>query len=302
MATNLDDSARCNLFKEIAERTWSKISRAHSYNVNVPEIGITNDILVDLLEFSSTAIQNFDVYAKPGYNETEYGSDLDIFIETNPNEYRWIALQAKVLKKYRTNSLYDSLRDGYSEANPNYQWDKLKLLEGVSGCQAFYLLYNGLEPNDPNLASVNRGLRLKGLLSKACEENYNYQQLGCSIVNVNTIEKFALRTNGQRYVNPSFEDFHPDKADPWHVLVCCYHETNGIALYDHEEIIGSNGPRKPLKSLIDFYEIEDSKKSTLSEAKEDPNNLITIAMNKSGWDPVYRLVVHRTDNTEKTAE
>lgn len=90
---------RCQLFEGISREVWNRIILAHDIKVDLPEIGITSDIIVEILQFSKYHLANFDVYAKTGWNENVYGADIEIFIETNVNEYIMFGLQAKVLKK-----------------------------------------------------------------------------------------------------------------------------------------------------------------------------------------------------------
>ncbi|MDR0833382.1 MAG: hypothetical protein LBN93_04245, partial [Candidatus Symbiothrix sp.] len=87
-------TTRCALFQEIASEIWYEIIYHHQVGVNVPEIGITNRIIAKLLHN-----KNCGVWANPGYKEDEFGSDLDIFVETTTGSFVWYALQAKVLKK-----------------------------------------------------------------------------------------------------------------------------------------------------------------------------------------------------------
>jgi hypothetical protein len=296
MNNGILNSERCDLFKKIAEIVWKKIARAHKYNINLPEIGITKEIILELLEFQSTNVQGFDVYAKPGYNESLYGSDLDVFVETNPKEYRWFALQAKMLKKQKTNSRYTTLKQGYSKKKQHYQWEKLKLLEGVSGCKAFYLMYNGLKEDDSNFQSIDRTLKINGLLSTNSSQSYTYHSLGCSLVNLATIENsVTLKGKNNRNINPSFLNFHPNFADPWHVLVCCQLDKD-IETYCYEEIIGSNGDRISLREDTRSAENQIFKKEDMNETFPQKENRIAKAMIKTSWDPKFRLVVRRMDN------
>ena len=287
MGTSLDTSERCELFERIAKSVWDRITRAHGLNVNLSEDGITRDIIVDILDYHQSP-PNFDVYVKPGWDENTYGSDMDLFIETHLGKYKWIALQAKILKK---NNLYTTLRDGYNATNPTYQWDKLILLEAVSGCEAYYLLYNG--DNNFSIFTHNHTT-----LTDICGRTYLAEQLGCSIVKVADIKTFGLRKNasGTRYQNPTFDEIHPTFSQPWRILICCYHEINdNTILYSEDQIINSNGSRHKA-DFVPESDIEIPEK----EFEEDfnPDNPISIAMREANWSPSVRVVVHRTDNLE----
>lgn len=272
---------RCKLFKNIATDVWNRIQLAHDVNVDLPEIGITADILVDILQFSKYHIANFDVYAEKGWKENIYGSDINVFVETNIGEYRWFALQAKILKK---NNRYDTLRDS---SDLIMQWDKLTLLEGVSGCKGYYLLYNG-----------KHDFSYSG--SDLCKNIFNEEQFGCSLVEPNIIEKLAgIKDSYGRYINPKFEDIHPHSAQPWRVLTCCYLDTNNFILYSKNEIIASN----PNLKKVDFYiknedgnlDYTEDEKTNDKSFKMVEGNKINIACKEANWNPSLSIIVNRTD-------
>ena len=278
----LNDSARCKLFEDIASKVWKKIIKAHDVNANLPEIGITADILVKILQYNK-GLTNFDVYAKNSWNESMYGSDIDVFVETYKNQYRWFALQAKILK---SSNQYDKLR--YASGGI-FQWDKLTLLEAVSGCKSYYLLYNGRD------GYVHNG-------NDSCDRNFTESQFGCSLVEPMDIKRIANKTkaNGS-FIKATFEDFHPKFAQPWRILTCCYHDTIGFELYSLEVIKNSNPSFKLITASISDKDIEEDNDD--NETKEDVfmdnDNLISIASQNAKWNPGLRLVIHRTDNLEQ---
>jgi hypothetical protein len=276
MGKPLHLSDRCRLFEQIADSVWAKIIRAHTVGIDPREEGITADIIIDILHYNMAHTPNFDVYATPGWNEQTYGSDMDVFVETAPNQYRWFALQAKILKQ---NDRYTTLRDSSDEV---MQWDKLNLLEALSGCKAYYLLYNGKD----DYTYTGRD---------ECGRSFRESQFGCSLVEPSVIKKLANRRNtrGTRYINPRFTDVHPDEAEPWRVLVCCYQDTNDFTLYSAEQIVASNPNFKPIEQLGN---IEGEEADLSSELPRAPNNEIAIASLEAGWKPRLRMVVKRTDN------
>lgn len=284
---NLIDSGRCTLFERIASEVWHRIIEAQDVGVNLREEGITYDILVDVLRFSKYHKGNFEVFAKTGYDEHIYGSDIDVFVETSKNQYRWFALQAKILK---CNNRYDTLRDGYSITNPSYQWDKLKLLEKISGCKAFYLLYNG----------KTRSKDYVFMETDVCNRPYTEDQLGCSLVSVQVIERLGLRRNasGTQFKNPIYEDIHPHDSEPWRTLVCCMLDKTEGTLYTKAEIESYNSK---LKLISEISKVEDSQVSEIDKESSDNfnennDNRIAIASKKAGWDPTFKIVINRSDN------
>lgn len=268
-------SNRCDLFKDIAEDVWIRVIRAHDVDVDLSEIGITSDILVDILQFSKYRFANFDVYAKEGEDEDIFGSDIEVFVETKPGEFRMFALQAKVLKK---NNRYTTLRDS---SDGIMQWDKLRMFETVTGCKGYFLLYNGKY----NWTHIGKD---------ACRQTFTQDEFGCSLVDLKTIEKLATRKSARgRFVNPRFEDIHPEHAQPWHILTCCKFPTNNYKVYNIDEIIASNPLLRRLK-----YEQSDSERELVFEEdanipEEMPvveNNKINQGYREAKWEPSLRII------------
>ncbi len=275
-------SNRCQLFEEIAHEVWERIIYSHEVGVDLDERGITKDILVDLLHFSKRSTPNFDVFARPSYDEATYGSDLDLFVEYGVNNYIWYALQAKILK---TNKRYTTLRDS---SDGFMQWDKLSLLEGLTGCKAYYLLYNG-----------DAGYTYTG--TDACSRPFLEHQFGCSLVEPNRIQHFAdLLSSTGRFIRPRFTDIHHQEAQPWRILVCCYQETEGLTSYQLEEILASNGDRVQAERLdLDGNGIDPKGSSDENESDSDQNSKpasgrIHLGSSEVKWDPDIRIVVHTT--------
>jgi len=217
----ISETERCRLFEKISKSIWSRLVRAHRVNTDLKEVGLTADIIVDILNFNIDEVANFEIYAKPGWNEDIYGSDIDLFIETAPNHYRWFALQAKVLKK---NNRYTSLRQ---VSHGTMQWEKLALLEAISRCKSYYLLYNGHNS-------------FKEVLPDDCKGAFVNEQYGCTFVEPRDIERLANVTAGGTFVSPTFEDFHPQHAIPWRMLTYCLHATSNMILYPKNEVLKSN--------------------------------------------------------------
>jgi len=278
-AEKLLSSDRCQLFKIIAETVWYRINRKHNLGINDKEIAVTNDIIADILEYHQTTLKNFDVYARDSYLESEYGSDIDVFIETHENKYRWFALQAKLLKK---NKRYNTFRDS---SDGTMQWDKLYRLETLTGCKPYYLLYNGNQNNNFNG-------------NDKCSQNFNEVQFGCSLVEPAIIEDLANQRNGRGFISPHYSDIHPNDAQPWKILVCCELETDGFKLYTKEEISKSLSDLKLISTLktdadqdVENDDLSNDK-GTISDSTENPNNPISFGSKEAGWNPSVRIVIN----------
>lgn len=274
----LQETQRCRLFEEIAESTWKRIIEAHEVGVDLPEIGITADILVRILQFAKSAIPNFDVYAKKGWNEKMYGSDLDVFVEVGGSKFVWFALQAKVLKK---ENRFTTLRD---TSDHIMQWEKLALLETLTGCKGYYLLYNGL-----------KGYNFLG--PDSCSNPFDQSQFGCSLVEPKEIEKLANRKKGRSYIKPTFQDIHPNFAQPWRILVCCNQKKPDRTLYSLKEILDSD----PTFTRVgaEFFEKERVDEESINKDSDQVmpivlDNRINAASREAGWNPGIRMIIRTT--------
>lgn len=288
MHSYIFSSDRCTLFQNMAGEVWRKIIHAHDVGMNVPEIGITTDIIINILQYSKYHRQNFEVFARNSWNENQYGSDIDLYVETTPGSYVWFALQAKVLK---TNKRYTTLRDGYhAKNNPYYQWDKLMILEGATGCKSYYLFYNGVDYYNHN-----------GI--DCCKHAFRQDQFGCSIVRPIDVQTIALRTraNGD-FISPKFTDFHNNLAQPWRTLVCCQHDLSKFTLYSYSEIIESNPNLKKIE-YDKMQIIKDDSDENGDENSKDSNEYIPFVdgnrINKgcieAKWNPEIRIIVRHSD-------
>ncbi len=293
MSKPLEQTLRCRLFEGIAEEVWRDIVYHHTVSVNKPEIGVTAKIIADILNFRVAFEQNFDVYAHPAKDEATFGGDIDVFVETKPNCYKWFALQAKVLF---SDNKYHALR--YS-GKTTQQWDKLRVLEKMSHCKAYYLLYNGKyrETNSP-------------IYTDSCDRTFRENQFGCSLVELDDVETVANKknTSGQ-YIITKYEDFHPDLAEPWRILTCCYHnDVTGTDCLTISEIEEDCRNYYPLKDDFNDAAEEENDGNNSSDKIEDKNlsknineftdlnleNKITKSRKEADWNPSYRIVIQHT--------
>lgn len=252
-------SHRCQLFEEIADKIWRRICRKHSLGLNDKEEGITNDIIADIVEYHrDNYLNNFDVYARAGYKESTTGSDIDLFVETEIDQYIWYPLQAKLLKKDRK---YHSLFYAQKEKQ---QWELLTELENF-GAIPYYLFYNGFD----NFSHRGRD---------KCSREYNERQLGCSIV-----RPLIVKNIYENKRLPEFTDFHITHSQPWRVLVCCHNHSE--TKFSLQEIEDSS-------VYLKLEKIEQERKAD-NEFFYTDNRIIT-ACEKTDWKPDYRIIVKRT--------
>ena len=196
----LTDSYRCSLFEQIAFTVWDDISKHHRNGMHCPETGITSSIITEIRESGEN--RNIGLWASPGIHEDVAGSDIDIFIESDTNEFHWYALQAKVL--YQDQS--------YQGIHNKQQWEKLDKLQSIARCIPMFLFYNGRDP-------------------KAVAPQQEDKQYGCSIVPNEAMGKLSEQFKPIRY-----PDLHPAIAFPWRELVCTTKHRRGGRLYSSTEI------------------------------------------------------------------
>jgi hypothetical protein len=270
MTYEVKSKRRGKYFKEIASIIWRKIIAAHNVDMDTNEPGITGDIITSIRTKNRFPARTFEVFARPGWREGEYGADLDLFVETADDKFRWFALQAKVLKRDGT---YHSLKYGNAE---NQQWDKLNLLEAESGCQAFYLLYNGVK--DFQHDAEDR-----------CGVPFSEEHYGCSLVKVDFIR--SIMDGEVEAISPSkvsFADLHPNFAEPWHILSCS-EDFKGLTLYSRGQLVRSNR-RMNLQSITHTAESEYTEFITQNSSSNDP---ISEKSRVAGWKPGVRIIVER---------
>jgi len=261
---NIEATRRCQLFEEIASNVWAHIIYNHNVRVEVSEIGITNDIIA-VIRNHSERIPNFGVWANPGYNEGIHGSDIDVFVEAARGTFVWYAFQAKALKINGRYQDMAGIRGG------EYQWDKLERLSKQSGCISQYLLYNGVG-----------GYNYSG--TDKCNRPFLAPQFGCSIVDIQDVQNFSTNHN------PSFSDFHPFRAQPWRVIVCCKQKTRDISLFSTTQV----------KKSIEYYN-EEFKSHLFKEGDESeyrPNELSVNSINEfskeADRNPICRVIIRST--------
>jgi hypothetical protein len=265
---SLSRTKRCRLFEKIANDTWFHIIRNHRTGTQVNEPGKTNDIIAEIRD-NHLSYPNIGVWAINGFREIVYGSDIDIFVETESGHFVWWALQAKVLRLEGNYDGVSTLRGG------EYQWVKLNRLKASAGCEVRYLLYNGVD-----------GFIFNG--EDICKRDFSQEQFGCSLVNTTDMERVALAKT------PVFKDFHPELAQPWRIITCCLYprKSKNTVFYSTSQI----------RAALRYYPemIADNRIFTEQYEEEALNELPLDAINnfseESGRKPPFRMVIRTTSS------
>lgn len=203
-------SGRCQLFERIAERTWKHVIRNHSVHVHTDENGLTNDLIAEI-RVNARSNTNIGVWSNRAFKEEQHGNDLDVFVESQPGEFVWYALQAKVLSRHGT---YESLAKDHGG---EYQWEKLARLSAMAGCITKYLLYNGVA-----------NYRYSG--PDKWGRTFTEEQFGCSLVDPDLIATLA-QAGPVRFLS-----VHHQHAQPWRILTCGPQPLSGVTLFNAAQI------------------------------------------------------------------
>lgn len=262
----------CQLSSVISAHVWKNVITKHSVGIEASEIGVTSDIMTEILLYCQKS-GDTRIKVLKSIDEHASGSDFFLFLE-NPQyngHYYIVALQAKVL---HTSETYRTLKDGYATGG-RYQWEKLKEFELTEKSIAYYLLYNGVADFIPK--------------NTDCKGKYPPAQLGCTLVRPDEIQ-FIYHTISHQ---PHFTDIHEKYARPWRELFCC----SGRPFFNPYYFL-KYGVRADIKHYSipelhrkypKFYRISETIQKRIENVKED------LSTNPI-FNPMYAIVL--THNPE----
>ncbi|VXC15744.1 DUF6615 family protein [Maribacter litoralis] len=262
----------CELFVRVSELVWHKIANYHHLGINVPEIGLTADIIYELTNWGIIT-GKADCYIQNAYNEAKNGNDIELFIQNNSGTYDHYALQAKVLK---SDKKYKGLDTGYKTSS-KYQWNKLYDYAKRKGCIPYYLLYNG------NTNMTIPYLRMHYF--------FDERQFGCSIVEPRVFQYFYKR----KTKTPKYSQIHPKYAYPWSILSCFkpipFKKISALHGYTHRPKTLSE-IQNNLQGYTKTGDMEDKNRSRGDETSNETNS-------NDSWNPIAKIII---DNTELNNE
>lgn len=197
-----------NLIKEIeviSRNNWNLLNEAESFNISFSETTLTDLILLQLAKLNSTKISVSKSTIK---TEAEFGFDWEMWIKFNQNGWVRFSIQAKKLDA--KSSIYKSLR--HSVKKGLKKTEQISLLEIYSkkyNSIPLYCFYNYI----PEYDVISR----KGW--HCCQDNFdfNYKQLGCTLVRLDVVKKQYAK-----YKKKNFENLHPDSRSlPLRCIFSC---------------------------------------------------------------------------------
>jgi len=114
------------------------MSDVYRYNLKVSELGITNHLIYDVVNFYAQTGIFCDVFCLDSKYENIRGADLDLFIKNRHGKFNYFMIQSKVMN-------FEGKYLGISGWGPNAQYNKLIKAAHDGKLKAFplYLLYNG---------------------------------------------------------------------------------------------------------------------------------------------------------------
>ena len=261
----------CYNINDLSIRTYGYLSSVFSYRLGMSEIGIT-DILIHTIVHTSFSykINRVQVYKSGWKLESQYGYDIDLFIQRKDGKYNRVVLQAKVM------SFNGTYADLTLKSKPN-QWDKMLLHEKKYNSKSYYLLYNG----KPNIKPLR-----KKPTRKDCLGIPKMEELGMGIVETQIV-KNVRESHRFPYGKLHISEFFPDNMDSIRKLFCCdgggfeYNEDEG---YNYKEIYLG----QPYELIKPFEE---------SKFDDESNNEISLnnpKLQKEYPDLAeYRIIINR---------
>lgn len=216
---NIYNSSLCDFINGLSILVYTQLSRFFSYRLSMSEIGITDFFVLELIDFSTTNNINkvVEVYKTSWKMESQYGNDIDLYIECEDGLFSYYALQAKVMSY---NGAYKDLKNKKAP-----QWGKLLEHESKFNSKTYYLFYNG----DPNIRPYNGQIT-----TNDCKGTPDITELGMGIVETSVV-KNVIESNkfqsGQIYLH----DFLPFNMASIRKLFCCDCD-QGLKRFTYDQI------------------------------------------------------------------
>lgn len=259
---NSQGMGKCELFKEIANIIWDHIASSHRRGHRLSEVGFTANTVIRMIQDYVDENSSFSVFAQPARNEVQTGSDIELYIENGSQQFYRILLQAKIME---TKGCFASL-DRFSGSTRIRQYDSLAGFANTAGCDAYYLMYNGID-----------GYRANG---EDCAGDYDQRQFGCAILNVGFIKNHCDKNNTGLLGDKA----HPRPYGiPWRILACCdYQYSTGTRLYSFSDI-----------DKDEYFDSLFTPPGVISFINGSPLDVPSIneKIHKEGWKPEARIII-----------
>ncbi|MBW8243160.1 hypothetical protein K1F50_10140 [Muricauda oceani] len=262
----------CQLFIRISEAVWHKIAAYHNLGIEVPEIGLTADLIYELTNWGNIT-GKADCYIRKAFDESVNGNDVELYIKNNMGTYDHYALQAKVLKNDKK---YKGLDTGYKTSS-KYQWDKLYDYAKSNGCLPFYLLYNG-----------NTNITFPYLKKYWF---FDERQFGCSIVEPRVFQYFYKR----KTKTPTYTQITPKYAYPWTALTCSKSSRHKMASSSQQQNYRAKSIGEIKNSLSGYKKVD----SLENENPSSETNLSNELYSYDTWNPIAKIIIDNTDSRDE---
>lgn len=257
----------CEIFQNIAGEVWDRISRNTIRGTRQSEIVFTETI-IDIIQNYLEESHSFEVFVQKAKNEVNSGADLEIYLQSDYNQFYRVMLQAKTVE---LDGNFINI-DKNSGSTGRRQYDSLIDYGSKAECPVYYLFYNGI----PDFHKTFND----------CSGEYNERQLGCAILIAEDVKKHCETNNTGKILG-----LPTDKplGTPWRFLTCCENpivNPTNFKRYSREEIDMDPYFKKLFTSVppIGFIQIGRQPKVYQLEA-------LNRRIHESGWNPISRIII-----------
>lgn len=184
----------CPRITGLSNFIWHYLTEVFSYSLPVAEIGLTNHLVFDMVNYYANKGSLCEAFAIHAPKESLRGADIDLFIENESGLFIHYMLQAKVMN-------YSGRFLDISKWSPSAQFVKLKNTAYTENATPLYLLYSG-KSNKSTLGNSSHGASVIGA-EAIC--NYRYGQ---------------KLSKSKRVEKLHFDILYPLGLEPYQVLFC----------------------------------------------------------------------------------
>lgn len=283
-------STLCDVFRAAALDTWYRIGFSRTRpGLKIHETTITQNLVYELnLLKSVLSGLNFSIFEST--NERANGDDLEILIKSSNGSYITFAVQSKILYhnlplkskgiKNLTDGKYREMRHYVGKKKKLNQVDLLLSYARTNGHIPIYLLYNYVQTRYET--------------STKCKISFEEDQYGCSIISAQYLKDRFQISDGNLPRTVKFSELHPDVAQPWFVLACCFPNKN------IEEIVKELGGIKldyEVKFIPEGIVMDDPRWRPIRDASENFYRQFNFGLERlsNDFNPMYRIVLNQSD-------
>ena len=96
----------CNSIRQLSRDIWHYMSDVYRYNLKVSELGITNHLIYDVVNFYAQTGIFCDVFCLDSKYENIRGADLDLFIKNRHGKFNYFMISIVIILLYPLSSVF----------------------------------------------------------------------------------------------------------------------------------------------------------------------------------------------------